>query len=102
VIINDVLYTYIPNAFTPDGDGENEGWNVHFNVPDVTGFDLKVYDRWGEVVFAATDPLIRWDGTLNNGGGKTLKQDVYAYRVVYQVKSTGGAREFLGHVSLLK
>ena len=102
VIINDVLYTYIPNAFTPDGDGENEGWNVHFNVPDVTGFDLKVYDRWGKVVFAATDPNIRWNGTLNNGGGDILKQDVYAYRVVYQVKSTGGGREYLGHVSLLK
>ncbi|MBL7951228.1 MAG: gliding motility-associated C-terminal domain-containing protein [Flavobacteriales bacterium] len=102
VIIDDVLYTYIPNAFTPDGDGENERWGTHYNIPDMTGYDLKVFDRWGEVVFATTDPAVRWDGTLNNGGGNILKQDVYAYRLIYQLKSTGGAREYLGHVSLLK
>ena len=35
-------------------------------------------------------------------GGEILKQDVYAYRIVYQIESTGGVREHLGHVTLLK
>lgn len=102
VIIDDVLFAYVPNAFTPDGDGENEEWGMHINIPDIATFDLTVYDRWGQVVFAATDPFIPWNGTYQNGGGELMKQDVYAYRIIYQIKSTGGVREHLGHVTLLK
>ena len=102
VIIDDVLFAYVPNAFTPDGDGENDDWGMTINIADVTAYTMTVYDRWGEVVFVSIDPTSNWNGTLNNGGGKVLKQDVYPYRLVYQVKSTGEVRERLGHVSLLK
>ncbi len=102
VIIDDVLFAYVPNAFTPDGDGENDTWRMIFNIPDVATYTMTVYDRWGKVVYTASDPLIAWNGTRNNGGGEILKQDVYPYRLVYQVKSTGATREHLGHVSLLK
>ncbi len=102
VIIDDVLFIYVPNAFTPDGDGDNDTWCSVFNIPDIANFELTVFDRWGEVIHSASDPNIAWDGTLNNGGGAILKQDVYPYRLVYQVKSTGATREYLGHVTLLK
>lgn len=102
VIIDDVLFTYVPNAFTPDGDGENDTWTMSINIPDVTAYTMTVFDRWGEVVYVSNDPRIPWNGTMNNGGGEILKQDIYPYRLIYQVKSTGEVQERLGHVSLLK
>ena len=72
------------------------------NIPDMMGFELRVFDRWGQLVFQANDPYKSWNGTFQNGGGDILKQDVYAYRIVYQIASTGGVREELGHVTLLK
>jgi gliding motility-associated-like protein len=102
IVVEDVLYTYAPNGFTPDGNGVNDVWWVTSNMDDIAFFDLQVFDRWGQVVFTSTDPLIPWDGTKLNGGGDILKQDVYAFRLTYQVVSTGAWREQLGHVSLLK
>ena len=102
IVVEDVLYTYAPNGFTPDGNGVNDLWWVTSNMDDIAFFDLQVFDRWGQVVFTSTDPLIAWDGTKLNGGGDILKQDVYAFRLTYQVVSTGAWREQLGHVSLLK
>jgi gliding motility-associated-like protein len=102
VIIDDVLFTYVPNAFTPDGDGVNEVWAMTSNIPDIKAFELRVFDRWGEVVFESIDPYKGWDGSYRNGGGERLKQDLYVYKIVYQIASTGGVREHIGHVSLLK
>ena len=102
VIIDDVLYTYAPNSFTPDGNGTNDVWMMTSNMDDIAFFELDVFDRWGQPVFSTIDPLISWDGTQLNGGGEILKQDVYAYRIVYQVVSTGGWRELMGHVTLIK
>ena len=102
VTIDDVLFTYVPNTFTPDGDGTNESWGMTRNIPDFMAFDLKVFDRWGTLVFQTSDPLVAWTGTYKNGGGGIMKQDVYPYRIVYQIASTGGLREYVGHVTLLK
>lgn len=102
VTIDNVLQTYIPNSFTPDGNGVNDTWWMVRNMDDVADFDLRVFDRWGQTVFESSDPNIAWDGTLRNGGGEILKEDVYAYRCTFRLVSTAGAREYLGHVTLLK
>ncbi len=101
VVIEDVLFTYFPNAFTPDGNGFNETWGMVYNIPDVSDFELQVFDRWGQVVFASTDPAIQWNGSFQNGGGDVLKTDVYAWRTTFTLSSTHGRREYLGHVTLL-
>ena len=69
----------IPSAFSPNGDGVNE-------VLDVIGlyiadFDLKVYDRWGEVIFASTNMDHKWDGRYK---GRKVEPGVYAYVVTYR------------------
>lgn len=102
VVIDDVLATYVPNAFTPDGDGINDQWWMTSNIPDMANFQLLVFDRWGQVVFETKDPNVRWNGTHMNGGGEIMKEDLYAFRITYQIISTGGSRELMGHVSLLK
>jgi gliding motility-associated-like protein len=102
VVIDDVLQTYVPNSFTPDGDGINDGWWMVSNIPDMADFQLQVFDRWGRIVHETTDPYEVWNGTHMNGGGDVMKQDMYAYRITFQIISTGGGRELMGHVSLLK
>ena len=102
VVINDVLETYIPNCFTPNADGVNDQWGMVSNIPDITELELRVFDRWGKVVFAATDPSDHWDGTYRNGGGNLMKQDVYVYSISFRSIATGLPQRSVGHVSLLK
>lgn len=103
VIIDDVLFTYIPNSFTPDGDGLNETWGMSTNIPVITSFEMTVFDRWGQVVYSTTDPYPAgwWKGSYQNGG-EILKSDIYAYRISYEIKGTEVRKEFMGHVTLLK
>lgn len=51
---------YVPDLFTPNGDGINDALDVY--VSHITDFDLKIYNRWGEVVYATDDITQRWDG----------------------------------------
>jgi gliding motility-associated-like protein len=79
VEINDVYYS-IPNVFTPDGDGVNEGF-VITNM-GMKSLRCKIYDRWGVLVY-------EWDGTAGywNGqtkGGKDAVDGVYYYTVFMQ------------------
>lgn len=67
---------YIPNAFSPNGDGLNDVFGVKGH--GVTEFDLKVYDRWGEMIFQSSDPNLGWDGTYK---GRLAQHGVYVYEV---------------------
>lgn len=78
---------FIPNTFTPNGDGLNDVWlPVGRNIAQ---FDLYVFDRWGGQVFHSTDPGHGWDGTIN---GEPAPNDNYAWRLAYRFveKSDGG------------
>jgi gliding motility-associated-like protein len=66
---------YMPNAFTPNGDGKNDVFRIPFEVR----IDLKefaIYNRWGNTVFRTTDRNTGWDGTLN---GKSCTYGTYVY-----------------------
>jgi len=101
VVIDDVLFTYIPNAFTPDGDDVNDEWWPTANIPVHNNYELLVFDRWGEVVFSTTDPYKPWTGRYQNGG-EPLNTGVYLYRLMFGIGETEARREITGHVTLLK
>ena len=56
---------FIPNAFTPNGDGINDYWNIPYL--DI-GFeaDVKIFNRWGGLVYHASAAKVSWNGNLNN------------------------------------
>jgi gliding motility-associated-like protein len=71
---------WIPNAFTPDGDGRNEGLRVATNC-DMLEFSLTLYNRWGEVIWEITDPESPWDGgaTALGEGLHYVPDGIYPY-----------------------
>ncbi len=88
---------YVPNMFTPNGDGHNDVFQVYTNAVDE--FRLLVFDRWGETVFDTDiSGSNGWDGTF---GGVELAPDVYGYCV--QVNCNEG-EEFVktGNITLVK
>ncbi len=80
-------YYKLPNIFTPNGDGQNDLFKPA-PYKFVNKIDLKVFNRWGVLVFQTEDPDINWNGKLN-GTGKDLTDgyyfyicDVYEYRLI--------------------
>ncbi|MDP1621476.1 MAG: gliding motility-associated C-terminal domain-containing protein [Bacteroidales bacterium] len=58
---------YIPNAFTPNGDGLNDYFKILGLPPEnITKFNLQIFNRWGQVVFATTNILDSWDGRIKD------------------------------------
>lgn len=93
---------YIPNTFTPDGDGINETWGPIGN--DIVEFQVDVFDRWGKVVFHGSSPEQVWDGSFH---GEPVKNDMYAYRATYRLAEEGAGKPgfeqvVLGHVQVLR
>ncbi|KAA9354015.1 PKD domain-containing protein [Larkinella humicola] len=69
----------LPDAFTPNGDGNNDLLDVF--TAYVTDFELRVFNRWGEVIFVSNDPEQKWDG---NYRGQAYPSMVYAYTVNFK------------------
>lgn len=57
-------YIYVPNAFTPNGDGENDVMYVRGR--NITELYFAIYNRWGQKVFETEDQSVGWDGTYNS------------------------------------
>lgn len=89
---------YIPNAFTPDGDKNNNVFFVEgFGIQE-KDFSMVIYDRWGEVIFQTSDISIGWDGTYKS---RPAQDGVYTW-VVHFRDLTETSHEMNGHVSLLR
>ena len=62
-----VVIPYIPNAFTPNGDGLNDVFRIYgMPVENITQFNMQIYNRWGQIVFTSNDIQTGWDGTMKN------------------------------------
>lgn len=77
VAVETDFYLYIPDAFTPDGDGLNECFEI--KGVGFEGYDFTVFDRWGNEVFHTDDVTECWDGTYR---GKQLPMGAYNYRLI--------------------
>jgi len=64
----DSCYLFIPNVFSPNGDGMND--NYELIADGYSKYHLIIFDRWGLKVFESTSNGIYWNGTINNTGGK--------------------------------
>jgi gliding motility-associated-like protein len=95
-IICEEPYVFIPNAFSPNGDDNNDVLFVRGIFIEKMIF--RIFDRWGELVFESENPQIGWDGTFR---GKKLDPDVYDFYL--DVTCYNGLKSITkGNVTLMK
>jgi gliding motility-associated-like protein len=90
-------YVFVPNAFSPNNDGVNDSWLIKDIF--VKDYVLKVYDRWGRLVFETLDKNKQWDG--KDQEGNAAPSDVYVFVLTY----TGWRGEFgneKGNVTIIR
>jgi gliding motility-associated-like protein len=77
------LLVIVPNAFSPNGDGNNDIFMPSCYLTSV--YHLQIFNRWGELIFTSDNPGTGWDGTKNS---KTCPADVYVWLVYYESDAT--------------
>lgn len=65
-----------PNAFTPNNDGNNDEYQLFGNIEGIRYIHFMIFDRWGEMIFEATEPTFKWDGTYK---GEPVSPSVFVY-----------------------
>lgn len=75
------LKSFFPNVFTPNQDGKNDCYGPQFSHLDFVNYDLRIFDRFGSLVFQSTDPQLCWDGSSR---GKLAPEGIYVYALVFQ------------------
>lgn len=94
VIVNGDLY--VPNSFTPNGDGYNDGFGAWGK--DIATITLEVFDRWGLLIWSTSALEGRWDGTYK---GREAPVDTYVWKLS-ATELSGRQREAIGHVTLVR
>jgi gliding motility-associated-like protein len=102
VEVKDEFLIYVPNTFTPDGDGINDVFAVLGNDIDPAEFELSIFNRWGELVFTSNDPSQVWTGAMGGGDGEAVRDGVYPWRLRVASRYSQERREIFGHVTLIK
>ena len=74
---------YIPNSFSPDGNELNDEFFIYGS--NIKSVDIRIYDRWGELVYHGTDQYKGWDGKFQ---GHSVEEGVYVYKVDCEYYST--------------
>jgi len=89
---------YIPNAFTPNGDGFNDVWQPV--VCPVQTYELFIFNRWGEMIWTTQDRNEPWQGQVI-GGSEVAQDEVYIYVLKLGIDS-GNKKRLTGSVTLLR
>jgi gliding motility-associated-like protein len=76
IVVEDCGEMFVPNAFSPNGDGHNDVLKV--NGICLQNMTFMIFNRWGEKIFETTDQSVGWDGTYK---GEQMNTGVYVYRL---------------------
>ncbi len=91
---NDLLY--VPNSFTPNGDGNNDFFKpVTFGLEE---YQFYIYNRWGSIIYEGNESSIGWDGMVNN---KPVQDGAYVWQIKYR-DHLNKRYEKRGHVVIYK
>lgn len=73
---------YIPNVFSPNGDGQNDTWHIYYEGSQGSIELIEVFDRWGNMIHRGSQSgTLDWDGTYH---GQMLSAGVYTYKLLFQ------------------
>ncbi|MCB9227584.1 MAG: gliding motility-associated C-terminal domain-containing protein [Chitinophagales bacterium] len=89
VCIENCAFYNLPNTFTPNGDGANDLFTPFPGWRFVESIEMKIFNRWGNLVWQTENPNINWDGT-DQESKKDLNDGVYLYSGFYFVRKSDG------------
>ena len=98
VVKNGICKLYMPNAFTPNGDGNNDTFKPG-GGNTVNNFTMTIFNRWGQKVFTTNDVNKGWDGIFEN---KNQAIGNYIYQVTYRENNTGREVNLSGSFLLIR
>lgn len=98
IVIEPDFVFYIPNAFTPDGDGINDSFSGKGIF--IKKYEMTIFDRWGNLIYKTDDIDKPWDGKANRGN-EIAQKDVYVY-VVKVTNFKNIDHSYRGIVTLVK
>ncbi len=87
---------FVPNVFSPNGDGINESFRALTNC-SLQSFQLKIFNRWGGMIFQSNDVNQEWNGRVNN---QVAAQGVYTWIITYNIGN--GDQLETGTISLIR
>ena len=93
-----VLKVIIPNAFSPNSDGVNDGFRPFINT-ETQNYVFRIYSRWGQLLFETNDPLAEWQGDFNN---TQQEIGVYVYTLSFYTELEEQDRAIKGNVTLMR
>ncbi|TND09335.1 MAG: PKD domain-containing protein [Bacteroidetes bacterium] len=99
VVIFPFSTIYIPNTFTPNGNGTNDVFKPTGEY--MSDFQMLIYDRWGNQIFKSNDMNWGWDGKVQ-GHPDLCQIDTYVYVITCTETITGRFHKFIGHVNLIR
>jgi gliding motility-associated-like protein len=94
VILDGALY--IPNTFTPNGDGINDFFTI--KGKEINTFNLMIFTRWGQLLFESDSMDYQWDGTHNS---RPVLIDTYIWKVEYE-DNQQNYDKLIGHVNVIR
>lgn len=89
---------FVPNAFTPNNNGQNDIFIPSTGFIDVEDYDFRIFDRWGEQIFRTTDRNVGWDGKIGNN---KCESEVYVWSLTFKT-ATGQYIDMVGTVALIR
>jgi gliding motility-associated-like protein len=95
-IIQDNNYIFIPNTFTPNGDGINDLFNV--TITNIKDYYIRIFNRWGQQLFESKSILNSWDGTYQ---GRKAPFGVYYY-VIDAIGTDNAVLKRAGYITIIR
>jgi len=94
---------YVPNVFSPNGDGINDTWRIYSSDQEAELVSLRILDRWGGMLYSCADKLlsdsaVEWDGKMK---GREMSGGVYVFVSVIKTND-GVSRQIKGDITLIR
>ena len=101
VCVDNCPYYFLPNVFSPNGDGENDAFRA-FPWKFIDSVQVDIFNRYGVLVYQTNDPWVNWDGTYLDTG-EPMPDGVYVYTVTAFTRRLEGIVEerFSGELTLV-
>jgi gliding motility-associated-like protein len=102
VVVYGDLVVWMPNGFTPDGDGLNEQLKPVIVGGDPEDYVYRIWDRWGNLIFETNDIEASWNGKGAENEDYFVQDAVYVWQIVVKQIESVVKKEFKGHVTILR